>query len=152
MGGSCAVNGALLFPRRCVCVALCLGVSFGSCCRLWLRVSHVIPVLLQLSCMVSGDSALWRGIWRRPVPSSRAGGDGSVDASCVRWGASGRRLCGWAPLNHSCLRRYMNQSTWVGKVEGGLGGASCRLMRRAVRLTRVATGGQASEHRRVLCG
>ena len=38
MGGSSAVNGALLFPRRCVCVALCLGVSFGSCCRLWLRV------------------------------------------------------------------------------------------------------------------
>ena len=38
MGGSSAVNGALLLPRRCVCVALCLGVSFGSCCRLWLRV------------------------------------------------------------------------------------------------------------------
>jgi hypothetical protein len=38
MGGSCAVNGALLFPHRCVCVALCLGVSFGLCCRLWLRV------------------------------------------------------------------------------------------------------------------
>ena len=29
MGGSCAVNGALLFPRRCVCMALCPGVSFG---------------------------------------------------------------------------------------------------------------------------
>ena len=40
----------------------------------------------------------------------------------------------------------MNQSTWVGKVEGGLGGASCRLMGRAVRLTRVAAGGQASVH------
>ena len=31
--------------------------------------------LMQLSCLASGDSALWRGIWRRPVPSSRAGGD-----------------------------------------------------------------------------
>ena len=38
MGGSCAVNGALLFPRKCVFVALCLGVLFGLCCRLWLRV------------------------------------------------------------------------------------------------------------------
>ena len=41
----------------------------------------------------------------------------------------------------------MHQSTWVGKVEGGLGRASCRLMKRAARLTRVAAGGQASEHR-----
>ena len=47
MGGSCAVNGALLFPRRsevCVCGAV-------SRCFVWLvlsfvaaRVSHVIPV------------------------------------------------------------------------------------------------------------
>ena len=42
---------------------------------------------------------------------------------------------------------YMSQSTWVGKVEGGLGGASWMLMSRAVRQTRVAAGGQASEHR-----
>ena len=31
--------------------------------------------LMQLSCLASGDSALCRGIWRRPVPSSWAGGD-----------------------------------------------------------------------------
>ena len=41
---------------------------------------------------------------------------------------------------------YMSQSTWVGKVEGGLGRASCRLMRRAVRQTRVATWREAPEH------
>ena len=38
------------------------------------------------------------------------------------------------------------QSTWVGKVEGGLGGVSCRLMRRVARQVRVAVGEQAAEH------
>ena len=46
-------SGVLLLPRRCVCVALCLGVSFGSCCRLWLRVVLMCFQLVQLSCMVS---------------------------------------------------------------------------------------------------
>ena len=41
---------------------------------------------------------------------------------------------------------YMHQTIWVGKVEGGLGRASCRLMRRAVRQTRVATWREAPEH------
>ena len=31
-------RAALLFPRWCVCVALSLGVWFGSYCRCWLRV------------------------------------------------------------------------------------------------------------------
>ena len=55
----------------------------------------------------------------------------------------------WVGTGEPLMLAYMHQSTWpwVGKVEGGLGRASCRLMRRAVRLTRVATGGQASEHR-----
>ena len=58
LGGSCAVDGVLLFPRRCVCVALCLIVSFGSYCRCWLRVVLMCFQLMQLSCMVSGDLAL----------------------------------------------------------------------------------------------
>ena len=52
----------------------------------------------------------------------------------------------WVGIGEPLMLAYMGQSTWVGKVEGGLGGASCMLMRRAVRQTRVATGGQASEH------
>ena len=68
--------------------------------------------------------------------------------------ASERRLVGclgasfvWVGTGEPLMPAYMHQSTWVGKVEGGLGRAGCRLMRRVVRLTRVATGGQASEHR-----
>ena len=53
----------------------------------------------------------------------------------------------WVGTGEPLMLAYMHQSTWVGKVEGGLGGASCRLMRRVVRQTRVAAGGQASEHR-----
>ena len=144
MGGSCAVNGVLLFPRRCVCVALCLGVSLGSYCRCWLRVVLMCFQLMQLSCLASGDSALWRGIWIRPVPSNRAGGDvwccmravGCLGASFV-----------WVGTSEPLMLASTHQSTWVGKVEGGLGCASCRLMKRVVRLTRVAAGGQASEHR-----
>ena len=71
---------------------------------------------------------------------------GTVGASCVLWGASGRRLCGWA-TGEPLMLAYMHQTTWVGKVEGGLGRASCRLMRRAVRQTRVATWREAPEHR-----
>ena len=52
----------------------------------------------------------------------------------------------WVGLSEPLMLAYMSQSTWVGNVEGGLGGASCMLMRRAVRQTRVATGGQAPEH------
>ena len=122
MGGSCAVNGALLFPRRCVCVALCLGVSFGSCCRCWLRVVLMCFQLMQLSCMVSGDLALWRGIWRRPVPSSRAGGDGWCFMRAV--GCLGASFV-WVGTGEPLMLAYMHQSTWVGKVEGGLG--ACEL-------------------------
>ena len=57
-GGWGLASGVLLLPRRCVCVALCLGVSFGSCCRLWLRVVLMCFQLVQLSRLVSGDSAL----------------------------------------------------------------------------------------------
>ena len=55
----------------------------------------------------------------------------------------------WVGTGEPLMLAYMSQSTWVGKVEleGGLGGASCMLMGRAVRQTRVPTGGQASEHR-----
>ena len=67
---------------------------------------------------------------------------GCLGASFV-WVGTGEPLRESA--THACA--YMNQSTWVGKVEEGLGGASCRLMGRAVRLTRAAAGGQASEHR-----
>jgi hypothetical protein len=52
----------------------------------------------------------------------------------------------WVGTSEPPMLASMHQSTWVGKVEGGLGRASCRLMRWAVRLTRVAAGGQASEH------
>ena len=52
----------------------------------------------------------------------------------------------WVGLSEPVMLAYMSQSTWVGKVEGGLGGAGCMLMSRAVRQTRVAAGGQASEH------
>ena len=135
---------AVMLPRRCVCVALCLGVSFGSCCRWWLRVLLMCSQLVLLSCLVSGDSALWRGIWRRPVPSSGAGGDGWCSMRAV--GCLGTSFV-WVGTGEPLMLAYMHQSTWVGKVEGGLGRASCRLMRRAVRQTRVATGGQASEHR-----
>ena len=137
-------SGVCSLPRWCVCVALCLGVSFGSCCRCWLRVVLMCFQLVQLSCLASGDSALWRGIWRRPVPSSRAGGDvwccmravGCLGASFV-----------WVGTSEPLMLAYMHQSTWVGKVEGGLGRASCRLVRRAVRQTRVDTWREASEHR-----
>ena len=53
----------------------------------------------------------------------------------------------WVGLSEPLMLAYISQSTWVGKAEGGLGGASWMLMSRAVRQTRVATGGQASEHR-----
>ena len=52
----------------------------------------------------------------------------------------------WVGLSEPLMLAYMSQSTWVGKVEGGLGGAGCMLISRAVRQTRVAAGGQASEH------
>ena len=148
VGPDCAVGGPPLLPRRCVCVALWLGVSFGSCCCCWLRVLLMCSQLVLLSCLAAGDSALWGGIWRRPVPSSWAGGDGlrfMRAVGCV--GASFVLKLAWVGTGEPLMLSYMNQSTWVGKVEGGLGGASCRLMRRAVRLTRVAAGGQASEHR-----
>ena len=52
----------------------------------------------------------------------------------------------WVGLSEPLMLAYMSQSTFVGKVEGRLGGAGCMLMSRAVRQTRVAAGGQASEH------
>ena len=110
MGGSCVVNGALLFPRRCVCVALCLGVSFGSCCRLWLRVFSCDPscssclAWFQVTQPFGGASG--EGQYH---PAGLVGTDG---ASCVLWGASGRRLCGWAQVNHSCWRTCTSQHGW----------------------------------------
>ena len=53
----------------------------------------------------------------------------------------------WVGTGEPLMLAYMHQSTWVGKVEGGLGRASYRLVRRAVRQTRVDTWGKASEHR-----
>ena len=108
-------SGVFSLPRWCVCVALCLGVSLGSWCRCWLRVVLMCFQLMQLSCLASGDSALWRGIWRRPVPSSRAGGDvwccmravGCLGASFV-----------WVGTSEPLMLASMHQSTWVGKVEG----------------------------------
>ena len=38
---------------------------------------------------------------------------GTVGASCVLWGASGRRLCGWEPVNHSCWRTCTSQHEGV---------------------------------------
>ena len=52
----------------------------------------------------------------------------------------------WVATGEPLMLAYMHQTTWVGKVEGGLGRASCRLMGRAVRQTRVATWREASEH------
>ena len=74
----------------------------------------------------------------------RAGGDGWCFMRAV--GCLGASFV-WVATGEPLMLAYMHQSTWVGKVEGGLGRASCRLMGRAVRLTRVAAGGQASEHR-----
>ena len=50
------------------------------------------------------------------------------------------RNCGSVRHRALCARCLIVQTA------GGLGRASCRLMRRAVRQIRVATGGQASEH------
>ena len=47
----------------------------------------------------------------------------------------------WVGIGEPLMLAYISKSTWVGKEEGGLGGASCMLMRRAVRQTMVATGG-----------
>jgi len=73
----------------------------------------------------------------------RAGGDGWCFVRAVG--------CLWAPFmrvatGELLMLAYMHQTTWVGKVEEGLGRASCRLMRRAVRQTRVATWREAPEH------
>ena len=78
------------------------------------------------------------------MPSSRAGGDGWCFMRAV--GCLGASFV-WVGTGEPLMLAYMHQSTWVGKVGGGLGRASCRFVRRAVRLTRVATGGQASGHR-----
>ena len=78
------------------------------------------------------------------VSCRRAGGDGWCFVRAV--GCPGSSFV-WVATGEPLMLAYMSQSTWVGKVEGGLGGASCMLMGRAVRQTRVATGGQASEHR-----
>ena len=144
VGPDCAVGGPPLLPRRCVCVALWFGVSFGSCCCCWLRVLLMCSQMVLLSCLAAGDSALWGGIWSRPVPSSWAGGDGlrfMRAVGCV--GASFVLKLAWVGTGEPLMLSYMNQSTWVGKVEGGLGGASCRLMGRAVQVSR--TGGQSGQ-------
>jgi hypothetical protein len=143
LGGARLVEIARSVGRR-VCVALCLCVLFGSCCRWWLRVLLVCSQLVLLSCFATGDSALWGGIWRRPVPSSGAGGDDWCSMRAVGWLGTSFM---WVGTGEPLMLAYMGQSAWVGKVEGGLGGARCMLMRSAVRQTRVATGGQASEHR-----
>ena len=46
----------------------------------------------------------------------------------------------WVGTGEPLMLAYMHQSTWVGKVGGGLGRASCRFVRRAVRLTREKGG------------
>ena len=71
----------------------------------------------------------------------RAGGDGwcFVRAVGCLWASFV-----WVATGEPLMLAYMHQTTWVGKVERGLGRASCRLMRRAVRQTRVAAWRKAS--------
>ena len=145
------ISGRQLACRRwCVCVALRGGVyAWLVLSLLAMRVVLMCFQLVQLSCLASGDSALWRGIWRRPVPSSWAGGDGWCFMRAV--GCLGASFV-WVGTGEPLMLAYMHQSTWVGKVEGGLGRASCRLMRRAVRQTRVAHEGRRRSTGRVLRG
>ena len=139
-----------MLTRRCVSVALWLGVSFGSYCRCWLRVLLMCSQLVPLSCLAAGDSALW------------GGGLHLEEASTVQlgwWGRVALHACGGVPqgvvrvevdmgghwrTTHGCVHEPVNMG---GRGGGRIGGASCRLMRRAVRLARVATWGKASEHR-----
>ena len=100
---------------------------------------------MQGSCLTSGDSVLWRGTWRRPVPSSRL--VRTIGASCVRWGGSGRRLCAlevdmeseWMVM---CCAVDVGWEMWGEDRRCELQG----LMRKVVRLARVTTCGKASEH------
>ena len=123
--GARLVETARSVGRRCfhagVCVWHCGSVS---------RLARVVAVgCVCFSCVPSWCRCLaWLqvtqpfggGIWRRPVPSSWAGGDElrfMRAVGCV--GASFVLKLAWVGTGEPLMLAYMNQSTWVGEVEGG---------------------------------
>ena len=68
-------GGAAVSAQVRVCGVDVSASRLARVVAVWLRVYLMCFQLVQLSCLAAGDLALWRGIWRRPVPSSRAGGD-----------------------------------------------------------------------------
>jgi hypothetical protein len=91
--------------RVCGIESRCLAWIVVSLRRL--RVVLMCFQLVQLSCMVSGDLALWGVIWRRPVPSSRAGGDGWCCMRAV--GCLGASFV-WVGTGEPFMLAYMHQS------------------------------------------
>ena len=113
----------------------CLGASF-----VWVGTGE--PLMLAYMHQTTWVGEVGGGLGR--ASCRRAGGDGWCFVRAV--GCPGSSFV-WVATGEPLMLAYMHQTTWVGEVEGGLGRASCMLMRSAVRQTRVATGGQASEHR-----
>ena len=112
----------------------CLGASF-----VWVGTGE--PLMLAYMHQTTWVGKVEGGLGR--ASCRRAGGDGWCFVRAV--GCLGASFV-WVATGEPLMLAYMHQTTWVGKVEGGLGRASCRLMRRAVRQTRVATWREAPEH------
>ena len=86
----------------------CLGASF-----VWVGTGE--PLMLAYM-----HQTTWVGKVEGGLGDVRVAGGlvGTVGASCVLWGASGRRLCGWLPVNHSCWRTCTKQHGWERWREG----------------------------------
>ena len=95
--GVCVWRCVSVFRLARVVVCGCACVSCDpscSCCLAWFQVTEPFGG-------ASGEGQC-----------HPAGLVGTVGASCVLWGASGRRLCGWALVNHSCWRTCTSQHGW----------------------------------------
>ena len=95
--GVCVWRCVSVFRLARVVVCGCACVSCDpscSCCLAWFQVTEPFGG-------ASGEGQY-----------HPAGLVGTVGASCVLWGASGRRLCGWAQVNHSCWRTCTSQHGW----------------------------------------
>ena len=95
--GVCVWRCVLVIRLACVAVCGCVCVLCDpscSSCLAWFQVTQPF------------GGASGEGQYH---PAGLVGTDG---ASCVLWGASGRRLCGWVQVNHSCWRTCTSQHGW----------------------------------------
>ena len=94
---------AVASMQVCMCGTVSLCLVWLVLLRVAACASHVFPFAPVVSCMGFRVTQPFGGV-SGEGQYHLAGLVGTVGALCVGGGASGRRLCGWAPVNYSCLR------------------------------------------------